>query len=383
MGSDTDGNSECTNPKGARETIIHLLTKAVLLKLTSFYLPEKLVGVGEYRGHLIKDFEVQPSEEWMVTNGREEDRSIHSRFVPDVIFDTPKGPLIIEVLYSHKVDDGKRLLLSELGFYAVELDVSKLHPDEVGLTPITQRLYDPRYCTWISYPLSRHDQANLEAWRVNETKRIDELAFQEQKEKERQECQQKAIEQSRLELIEQAKILKERRRRQQKAEDRAALQDDYKEIIKRYFKSAGAIYDLKPIGASEQNNIKVALRVLCSELDNAFPDGAPLDLGQRLRNEVKRQVKERKAFIKNTRLESAASLYIFENMDQEFAELVALDWRGDTIEVPGRSNDGVAYLNQKIPEKIKKFLQGHVDQLGLVKARSDNWPYKTLNRTPL
>ena len=381
--NNAEGTSECANPEGARETIIHLLAKKVISGFTSIYLPDKYVGDSNYKGHLMKGLKVHSSsEEWVVTNGDEEDRSINKGFIPDVSFDTPRGKLLIEVLKSHKVDEEKRSKISDCGLYAVEIDVSDMQPDEIGITPLHQRLYNPAYSNWLSYPLSQQEKINLEARRASEAKRIDDELLKEEKEKKRLELQKQAEEQRRLELIELDRLNKERQKKREEAERRAIFKNEYEDLIGSYFRSAGSVYDLKPIGPSEQKNIKVALRVLCSALDSAFSDSVSMELSKRLSSEVKNQVKERKAFIKDKRLDSAVAIYLYENGDEEFDELLARNWLGETMSIPGRSDYWAPYLKEEIPEKIKKFLQNEADRLGLVKTRDSRWPYKNLDNIP-
>lgn|GEM_PF-2156040 len=381
--NNAEGTSECANPEGARETIIHLLAKKVISGFTSIYLPDKYVGDSNYKGHLMKGLKVHSSsEEWVVTNGDEEDRSINKGFIPDVSFDTPRGKLLIEVLKSHKVDEEKRSKISDCGLYAVEVDVSDMQPDEIGITPIHQRLYNPAYSNWLSYPLSQQEEVNLEAWRANEAKRIDDELLKEEKEKKRLELQKQAEEQKRLELIELDRLNKERQKKREEAKERDRLKGRYRQYVKDYFSEVAKDFDVEQISEAQQRSIKSAFRNLRLNLEDAFPNATTIELSERLKREVTKQVSDRKAITKKQLIDRLANSYLLKNSVEEFSELSERGWYGVDIEIPGRPNNWVSYLMKEIPKKIDEFFQSEASQLGLFRAKNKSSKNSNIDNIP-
>lgn len=241
-------DAACSNPVGASETLVHELTKQVLIELESFYLPEILVPVPSYRGHAIPAAKILKSREWSPTNREiEPTRFLQHGIQPDFIGEL-KGILAIEVKVTHACDDEKVAKLKSMNWWAVELDVSDLQPEDIGRDPIAKRLGSSsftKWLSWVSYPDFDH---RVDIHTRKHHAKIDELIAEEK---------------ARAAAEEEAKQRREdesRRRRIPEASNRLALYAE--KWVSGVLKVQPALY------CDEEEERKMALSA--SELDRCF-----------------------------------------------------------------------------------------------------------------
>lgn len=174
---------ECSNTGGAQETIVHILTKNLLAKQNTLYLPPILREHPKYRGFPLTPYQFAPSQQWEVSNGKVEDRDLSPHYTPDASLDTPFGKLAVEVKVSHAVDTPKLEKMTEDGLYVLEIDVSDLDETSWGSTEVLGRTDKTKFSRWLVLPTDRSVASPEEKQHVqDEHARIDELITTQQKE---------------------------------------------------------------------------------------------------------------------------------------------------------------------------------------------------------
>lgn len=310
--SDQDNiDSACSNPLGARETLVHKLTKQVLFELESFYLPEIFVAVPRYRGHAIPAARILKSREWCLTNCEiEPTRFLQHGIQPDFIGQL-KGILAIEVKVTHACDDDKVAKFKSLNWWAVELDVSDLQPEDIGRDPIAKRLGSNSFTKWLSWVNAPGFDLRVDAHLQKHHAEIDGLI---------------AAENARVAAEEEAKQRRDeeaRQRRVPEASNRLALFAE---------KWASGVLKTQPSLYCDEEEERI-LSVTASELDSQFQAvrstwGLPLSLYETHSGIMSRNIGKLRS-VKVDKIIEEFSLLFAERYARELTPiLMSLGWDG-------------------------------------------------------
>lgn len=144
------------------ETAIHAAAKQVLLEANWLQVPEKSITVsGQTKygvKHTISNL-IAASRAIRFDFSREEVWETNLR--PDVIGYRADRRILVEMLFTHQVDDAKRRKLEVMGLPAIEIDLSNLEPD-AGFDAVRQRvLHDIAEREWLFYPGEKEAKAAL------------------------------------------------------------------------------------------------------------------------------------------------------------------------------------------------------------------------------
>jgi len=177
------------------ETAIHAAAKQVLLDANWINLPEKRItvsgrtksGATHTKSKLLLEprtvrFEYCRDEVWE-TNIR-----------PDVIGYRGNRRLLVEMFFTHRVDEAKRHKLEELNLPSIEIDLSNLKHD-ADFEAVSQRvLHDVTEKEWLFYPREKQEQAALRNVLEQEIAQLD-LKHERQlsNQKRKQEARQREI----------------------------------------------------------------------------------------------------------------------------------------------------------------------------------------------
>lgn len=181
------------------ESAIHAAAKQVLLDTNWLRVPGKSIQVWGY----IKSGVAHSMTEVLAAS-----RSVRFDYCREEVWETNIRPdvvgyrgdrrILVEMFFTHQVDETKRQKLEQLCLPALEIDLSKLAQD-CGFAEVRQRvLEDIQHKEWLFYPQEKEalaalrDRLTVEITRLNLD--YDELQELRQKAEERQKAKQQEIE---------------------------------------------------------------------------------------------------------------------------------------------------------------------------------------------
>ena len=105
------------------ESDAHRLGKEVIMRSDRIWLPDAVRVIHAHRHHI-------PAHMMSYTNPvAEKGKGI---YVPDVVVQTPRGQLVIEIVVTHRITDAKRIWLAQRDIDTIEIDCSALrHLDRI------------------------------------------------------------------------------------------------------------------------------------------------------------------------------------------------------------------------------------------------------------
>ena len=118
------------NCKGALETILHLVSKEIIASERSITLPAVDISFGYAdwetfgtKGECLKPITIYPAKKYKITNIKLEKKI--KTITPDLLVYINNRPLLIEIYVTHKIDNLKLQKIKQLGYAAIEIDLSK------------------------------------------------------------------------------------------------------------------------------------------------------------------------------------------------------------------------------------------------------------------
>jgi hypothetical protein len=145
-----DADCEC---KGGLESAIHIAAKQVISERKHIKLPqnELTIVAKDSRGKEHKETETFVKEGTLMSfDSVQEEKGLHG-IKADILAKKDDTQFIIEVCYSHKVDDQKRAKIAEAKISAIEIDLSDLTVEDVKDMETFSAcvIGDPRRIQWL------------------------------------------------------------------------------------------------------------------------------------------------------------------------------------------------------------------------------------------
>lgn len=173
------------------ETTIHAAAKQVLLDANWLQVPEKWIAVSGQTKSGTPHMKIEvlaPSRAIRFDYSREEVWETNLR--PDVVGYRGDRRILVEMYFTHQVDDAKRRKLEAMGLPAIEIDLSELAMD-AGFDAVRQRvLHDIAEKEWLFYPGEKEAKAALRITLDEEIAQLnlahDLLLAERQREEDRQ-----------------------------------------------------------------------------------------------------------------------------------------------------------------------------------------------------
>jgi len=119
--------------KRGLESAIHLAAKQKLVEQKKITLPEYVCIASAIDSRGIKHTEhevIIPDVRFITFDYVQEEKELHGMIV-DILAEKDSNPLIIEIYYRHKVDDKKIEKIKYANMSAIEIDLSKLKPEDL------------------------------------------------------------------------------------------------------------------------------------------------------------------------------------------------------------------------------------------------------------
>lgn len=151
------------------ETAVHKMAKQVLLAARQVLLPtwKRIAALFDLDGQRHEDVLERPDRQWEYTHAKEEAWLDGMR--PDVVLedDHPNTvPLLVEIKVSHAVGDEKAILVRKRGWAMIEIDLSKLDPDNLLDAAFERTVLNEAPRFWIHSPAAermfKHVQGKVE-----------------------------------------------------------------------------------------------------------------------------------------------------------------------------------------------------------------------------
>lgn len=205
--SDPSGNErECRNPDGTLESVVHKLSKKVIIKRGNIYITPYSKPFNRYRGKRINPivtgrFKEEKQTKVKLINIESEVRRTASDYQPDITATLDSENFIIEIHYRHKVSDEKLDKIIRDDIPAVEISLGHLKNEDISEYEIDKALINPNNIKWLHFPerwLSEADKLGIDKHIINEKKRIDD-EFKENARLEKEKELQLEIERKRFE----------------------------------------------------------------------------------------------------------------------------------------------------------------------------------------
>lgn len=103
------------------ETSLHLLAKEILLESKFFLIPPVVLEYKNYKEEITKT-----NKTIKVINVEVEKSFMNGAIRPDIVITTTQNKmLLVEIYVTHKIDEEKKVLLSQNGISTIEIDLSK------------------------------------------------------------------------------------------------------------------------------------------------------------------------------------------------------------------------------------------------------------------
>lgn len=251
---DSSGNKrECKDPVGALESAVHLLAKEAILKRKNLYLFPYSNTFDRYRGKLISPIVIgrfsKKGSRANLTDIESEVRRTAKDYQPDItaLFDNEE--FIIEIHYSHLVDQEKLEKIIRDDIPAIEISLSHIKDDELSVYEIDRAVVNPDNFKWLHYPkrwITDDELSDIDNHLAAEKQHIDD-EIEYQKNIAEQEERERAKQQEQFE------------REQIRAE---ALRKEYflAEYIHEYFVYLLEDKEISPFSDNERDELKIILR---------------------------------------------------------------------------------------------------------------------------
>lgn len=191
--------------KGGLESAIHLAAKKVICEEKQITLPEleRRVLATESRGKEHTKREIVVQDEIVIEFDSVQEEKLLDEMRYDLLADAGKTPLIIEICYTHKVDDQKITKIVEVNKSAVELSLSDLTPEDVkNMELFRSFIKDPKRTKWL------HNVRGQFVVRKLEDELANEIRAQEEKYKAEEIIKQRKAQREKDELLRAVKGLK-------------------------------------------------------------------------------------------------------------------------------------------------------------------------------
>jgi hypothetical protein len=181
--ADPSGNKrECKNPDGALESVVHKLSKKVIIKRGNIYITPHSKPFNRYRGKRINPivtgrFKEEKQTKVELIDIESEVRRTASDYQPDITATLDSENFIIEIHYKHKVSDEKLDKIIRDDVPAVEISLGHLKNEDISEYEINKALINPNNIKWLHFPerwLSKVDKSDINEHIKNEKKRIDD-----------------------------------------------------------------------------------------------------------------------------------------------------------------------------------------------------------------
>lgn len=172
---DENGETACDNRDSAAESIIHLYVKQFIATLSDAHLATYLHHFPTYRGHKLNPIPIEKGGAWAFQEVAVEKSIAGTDFVADILVQTDRGTLAIEVVHSNRVSGEKIASLRKLGINLLEVDVTQLTVEKLGSTPILQNLYSQQRTRWLNFVLYPKEQTKADEWETGQRAEIDKL----------------------------------------------------------------------------------------------------------------------------------------------------------------------------------------------------------------
>jgi hypothetical protein len=247
--SESGAERECKDPVGARESIVHLLAKAVISKRKSIYVYAYMYRFERYRGSHIEPIKVgkftDSGRKISFENVEEEVRRVASDYQPDITGLYKGQPFVIEVHYQHEVDEEKLEKIRRDDVPAVEISLGHLNDEDINAYQIEAALRNPANVKWLHYPASWMTDDELKQIASYEKSRKGRIDSEIRKEEQKREAEEKA----RLAQIEWA-------RKEEERQEAIRLQDILRDYIGEYLDLKLQRNELTPFTEEEQRLIR-------------------------------------------------------------------------------------------------------------------------------
>lgn len=147
----------------ANETALHKMAKEIIEIEKSVFVPARNIsleeaGIKGLPADVKKEIKTIEYQKPKVIQGFSaiSEKSLNS-FTPDLILNTQRGELLIEIFVSHRVDIVKKQKVCNYGSRMIEIDLSSFKNRVITRDEIRNIiLSENNLTTWISYPLSKN-----------------------------------------------------------------------------------------------------------------------------------------------------------------------------------------------------------------------------------
>jgi len=261
---------ECSDTGGAKESIIHKLAKRIILKRKSIYLFPYVKAFGFYKNKRINSLSLSKffdkGTRVNLTEIEEESRRIAPDYQPDVVAKVDDEEFIIELHYTHLVDDDKKNKIIRDGIAAIEISLDNLREAELSVYEIERAILNPDNFKWIHFPerwLTEKDFLTIKRHESSERKRIDADI-----EKEKVLEEKTAKEAKKKEELERVRALEEEKAREESARYMKVLENDeiLSDYMSLYLEYLLDIKNITPYSDREQHE----LRKILPQIDRAY-----------------------------------------------------------------------------------------------------------------
>jgi hypothetical protein len=341
---------ECADPEGANESIVHSVAKKAIGELSKLWLIGAEKGRGLYKGRQIPPYLLYPKGAWDISAAKVEDHQFSSRYVPDVLCKTSAGLLAIEVYYRHRVDQTKRERLVQDGLLTLEVDFSNVDIATLGRKTVLDRLYSPRYASWLNVPIPEDRLADVQAWDQEHIRKIDDkLALAQAKAARERQAQEALIEAERQQYLLDKKNLHRR---------------DLHNYVELWFKNKLHTLQASPFFESERREIRKLLGRLRQFVNNPLlPEEHVFgeDMAIRNTNEIARRVDLFRASVAS----DLTRKFMAENGNEILGLLIEADWQGEDLESKELERGLSSILDSELIPSLDKYLRRYIKVLGV------------------